>query len=108
MRNYFSFLFILINAASFAQNEPRSSFDPKVTEVWDLKPNKITPGANPGEAPSDAIVLFDGKDLSKWASSTDGDAKWDVKDGAMTVTKGAGAIKTKQSFGDIQLHIEWR
>ncbi len=66
---------------------------------------------DPGDAthpPSDAIVLFDGKDLSNWVSARDGGpAKWEVKDGAMTVVRGTGDIRTKQDFGDIQLHVEW-
>lgn len=108
MKKYFFFLLMLISIASLAQTIPRESFDPKVTEIWDLTPKKITPGVSSGEAPSDAIVLFDGKDLSKWSTLADGEAKWDMKDGAMTVVKGTGDIKTKQSFGDFQLHIEWR
>jgi len=99
---------LLISSATFAQNTPRESLDPKVTEVWDLKPKKITPAPKPGDAPSDALVLFDGKDLSKWTDGNGGEAKWEVKDGAVTVAKGAGDIKTKQTFGDVQLHIEWR
>jgi hypothetical protein len=71
------------------------------------EPKIINPG-DASHAPSDAIVLFDGKDLSSWASDRDGGpAKWEVKDGAMVVTRGAGAIHTKQDFGDMQLHIEW-
>ena len=66
---------------------------------------------NPGDAthpPSDAIVLFDGKDLSNWVSEKDGSpAKWDVKDGVMTVVRGTGGIRTKQEFDDVQLHVEW-
>lgn len=108
MKKYFSFLLTLTTVATLAQTTPRESLDPKVTEVWDLKPKKITPGVSLGEAPSDAIFLFDGKDLSKWSDNSGGDAKWEVKDGAVTVAKGAGDIKTKQTFGDIQLHIEWR
>lgn len=61
---------------------------------------------NPGPPPSDAIVLFDGKDLSKWKSINGGDAKWDIKDGFMTVN-GTGSIVTKEEFGDCQLHVEW-
>lgn len=90
------------------QAADRSSFDPKVTEVWEWKPAKVTPGKNPGDAPSDAIVLFDGKDLSKWATLAGSDASWNIIDGALTVTKGKGDIKTRQTFGDMQLHIEWR
>jgi len=107
MKKYSFFLLMLISLGSFSQTT-RESLDPKVTEVWDLKPKKVTPGQTPGAAPSDAVILFDGKDLSNWSSLTGGDAKWDVKDGAITVVKGGGDIKTKQTFGDIQLHIEWR
>jgi hypothetical protein len=63
---------------------------------------------DPGPPPSDAIVLFDGKDLSKWKSAKpgEGEAKWTVADGFMTVN-GTGSIMTKEEFGDVQLHVEW-
>jgi len=71
---------------------------------------------NPGELatqekasvpPSDAIVLFDGKDISKWRSSNGQDAKWKVENGYMEVNK-TGDIFTKEEFGpDVQLHVEW-
>jgi hypothetical protein len=67
--------------------------------VWP-EPPVITPG-EAGGPPSDAMVLFDGKDMSKWK---DADA-WKVKDGA--VTSGGHSIDTKDSFGDCQLHVEW-
>jgi hypothetical protein len=108
MKNFLCFLLSSISIGAFSQATPRESLEPKVTEVWDLKPKKITPGSHPSEAPSDAIILFDGKDLSKWSTMTGGDAKWEVKDGAFSVAKGTGDIKSKQTFGDIQLHIEWR
>jgi hypothetical protein len=69
-------------------------------------PRVVTPGkltvSNPAPAPSDAVILFDGKDLSSWTGGS-----WLIADGAMTVN-GSGGIKTKQSFGDVQLHLEWR
>ncbi len=73
------------------------------------EPPVVTPGAAPGAPPSDAIVLFDGKDLSKWASQKDpaAAAPWTVADGAMTVKPGTGGIQTKDGFGSVQLHIEW-
>ncbi|MBS1951904.1 MAG: putative multi-domain protein [Cytophagales bacterium] len=108
MKNLIYLIWLFSATTCFSQPGNRSSFDPKVTEIWDLKPAKITPGKNSGDAPSDAIVLFNGKDLSKWTTPSNGEAKWEVKDGAMTVTRGTGDIKTKQTFGDIQLHIEWR
>lgn len=71
------------------------------------QPKVVTPGAKPGDAPSDAIVLFDGKDLSKWKSG-DGDAKWVVKEDFFECVPKAGYLKTKDEFGpDVQLHIEW-
>lgn len=76
------------------------------TEVWEPVPPKVT--AQPGQPPSDAIVLFDGKDLSAWESVKGGAAQWTVKDGAMTVKPGTGDIKTKESFCDVQLHVEWK
>jgi len=108
MRSTITFLLLLLTASSFAQTTPREDLDPKVTEVWDLKPKKITPGTTAGEAPSDAVVLFNGKDLSEWTALDGNAAKWEVKDGAFTVVKGGGDIKTKKTFGDFQLHIEWR
>jgi hypothetical protein len=91
-----------------AQVQNRESLDPKVTEVWEPKAKKIAPGAMTGDAPSDAVVLFSGRDLAEWTSLDSSPAKWEVKDGAFTVVKGTGDIKTKKVFGDMQLHIEWR
>lgn len=108
MRLVYSLLFLSAASSALAQSQPRESLDPKVSEVWDLKPMKVTPGKNPGDPPSDAKIIFDGKDLSQWASLDGSAAKWEVKDGAFTVVKGTGDIKTKGTFGDMQLHIEWR
>ena len=73
----------------------------------EIPPPKEEPKViNPGPPPSDAIVLFDGKDLSKWRMENGDAAKWQVDDGAMTVNK-TGNIYTKEEFGDCQLHIEW-
>jgi len=87
-----------------AQKKP----DPKDTEVWEPEPRIVTPGATNAEPPSDAIVLFDGKDLSKWADKDGKTPSWKVDDGIMTVVKGTGDIRTRETFGDCQLHIEWR
>lgn len=74
-------------------------------------PPIITPGTastqeEAGAPPSDAVLLFDGSDLSNWTGK-DGEAKWKVEDGYMEVLPGSGNIKTRESFGDCQLHIEW-
>jgi hypothetical protein len=71
------------------------------------EPRVVTPGTGTA-APSDAIVLFDGKDFSQWESTNGGEVKWKIENGAMIVTEKSGNIQTKQSFGDCQLHIEWR
>lgn len=77
------------------------------------QPPIVTPGTEstqekPGSAPSDAVVLFDGKDLSNWTSTKEGDeTKWILKDGAMSPTKASGMIRSKQEFGSCQLHVEF-
>lgn len=83
---------------------------PQDTEVWKPEPPVVTPAAQLGGAPpSDAVVLFDGKNLGEWVASKDkSPAAWTVADGLLTVNKAAGNIETKRSFRDLQLHIEWR
>lgn len=81
--------------------------DPKATEVWEPVPRIVTPG-NTNTPPSDAIVLFDGTNLDQWQSKDGSPAKWKISDQHMTVVPGTGEIITKDSFGDCQLHIEWR
>lgn len=75
------------------------------TEVWEPVPPVIQ--ALPNTAPSDAIVLFDGKNLDQWQAAEGGPAQWKVNAGAFTVVPKTGDIKTKDSFCDVQLHIEW-
>jgi hypothetical protein len=86
---------------------PPNQGDPKLTEVWSPVPRVVTPGMGTAP-PSDALVLFDGRNLAEWQHDDGSAAKWAVSNGAMTVTKGTGAIHTKRAFGDCQLHIEWR
>ena len=66
------------------------------------QPPVVTPGANAGQAPSDAVILFDGTSTDAWSGGP-----WKIEDGAMVVN-GTGGIRTKQEFGDCQLHLEWR
>lgn len=81
---------------------------PEMTEFWEPEVPVITPGKTLGEAPSDAIVLFDGKNLDQWAMTKDGSpAKWVVKNGYFEVLPGTGDLQTKMKFGDCQLHIEF-
>jgi len=78
-------------------------------DYCDNEVRSVTPGNASGDMltpPSDAIVLFDGRDLSHWKGKT-GPAQWDVHNGVLTVKKGTGDIESKQLFRDIQLHLEW-
>jgi hypothetical protein len=82
---------------------------PQETEIWSPVPKVVTPGRADADPPSDAVVLFDGKSLDQWVSAADGSpARWTVAGGIVTVLKPAGDIKTKRSFTNYQLHIEWR
>jgi hypothetical protein len=105
------FLFFFISMAAFcscvsAQQKAR----PEDTEVWKPVPAMVTPGKTSADAPSDAVILFNGKDLSQWVSTADTlkPAGWQVQKGVITVNKKAGDIQTKASFTDYQLHLEWK
>lgn len=104
----YSILFTaLLAGTSFMANAQQAK--PEDTEVWTPEPKVVTPGATCGDAPSDAIILFDGKNLDEWVQNSDkSPAKWDVKDGILTVNKNYGNIETKRLFTNYQLHIEWR
>lgn len=94
-----------------AEGYPRSETDPIPGQKWHVhdkerpEPGIITPGRD-GAAPSDAIVLFDGKDLSRWNKGNGDDAHWKIGDGWMQVAPG-GSIRTRDAFGSCQLHLEW-
>lgn len=90
-------------AAVPAQNGPED------TEVWTPAPARAEPASTAGQAPSDAIVLFDGDDLNEWISAKDkSPAGWTIAGGVLTVNKARGNIETRRAFRDYQLHLEWR
>ena len=95
----------LFTSIAIAQDNPSPY---RVHDVKRPKPPIVTPHriAAPVLAPTDAIVLFDGDDLSQWRSG-DKPAKWIVKDGYMESVPGAGYLRSAESFGDVQLHVEW-
>lgn len=103
MRTLFLLFFIgIITNWSYGQKEPEA------TEVWEPEPRVVSTGAV-DSPPSDAVVLFDGTNLDHWMSANDStDAKWKIEDNHMTVVAGTGGIMTKEVFGDIQLHLEFR
>jgi len=109
MKNQILTIALLFTAITVFAQEGPMPMKPEMTEIWDPEVSVITPGESPVNPPSDAIVLFDGKDLeSEWTNSDGGKPGWTVEDGCVTVKKGAGIIKTKRVFEDYQLHIEWR
>jgi len=81
------------------------------TEVYEPVPPIVTPGKTNAEPPSDAIILFDGKNLDQWVMNKDkSPVLWPIADNILTVSKapGSGNIETKKTFKNYQLHIEWR
>lgn len=104
--------FLLASVAAQAQEKPKPMpMKSAMTEVWEPPVEVVKPGEPEKNAfisaPSDAIVLFEGKDLSAWQHKDGSPAQWTVKDGVFTVKKGTGDIFTKEAFQDFQLHIEW-
>ena len=98
-----------VGALAQQARAPQPQGNPADTEVWEPVPKIITPGATDSDAPSDAIVLFDGRNLDQWISTnTRGPAGWTIADGVVTVNKPAGNIETKRTFTSFQLHLEWR
>ena len=90
----------LLSSTAMAQ-EPGPFPAPKT------EPPIVTAGKNNSDPPSDAIVLFNGQNLSRWQSGDSSAAKWKVIDGYAEVAPGTGDIQTRDKFGDVQLHIEW-
>ena len=91
-----------------AQQQRTQQWKPESTEWYSPVPPRVKPGNVPGAPPSDAIVLFDGKDTSRWQDREGNAIKWDVKNGVMTITPGTGSIQTKEYFGSCQLHLEFK
>ena len=102
MRNTLSVigLFACASSGVIAQ-EPVPFAAPKA------EPRIVAAGRTSADPPSDAIVLFDGKDLSRWRGQDGAPARWTIRDGYVEVAPGAGDITTRDGFGDLQLHIEW-
>ncbi|WP_224487805.1 3-keto-disaccharide hydrolase [Robertkochia flava] len=97
----------LVKSETSTQEEPKN---PEATEIWEPIPEKVETGIYP-EAPGDAFILLKDGDMDAWESVKDpgNPAPWTVNpDGSITVKDGSGNIRTKQEYGDIQLHIEWK
>ena len=82
----------------------------EMTEIWEPEVSLVTPAKTLGDAPSDAIILFDGTNLDQWVKQKDNaqPAPWKIVDNDhMEVVPGSGGISTKMKFGDCQIHIEF-
>lgn len=114
MKRIFLFALALTVAIGVSAQQKKKSYPepeemkPGMTEFWTPQPKVVVPGdIYTASAPSDAIVLFDGKNLDAWKSSEGGKADWHVHDGVFTVDKTKHDLVTKESFGSFQLHLEW-
>jgi hypothetical protein len=106
MSKQISTLLGLIIAARLSAVEMRPANE--LTEVWEPIPVLV---ATPiGKPPSDAIVLFDGTNLDAWEPVRSGEASWKIEDNSMVIVPKSNPcdMRTKQNFGDVQLHLEWR
>lgn len=105
-RVLYAYGFLLLAASPLAAQFPAKW---KQHDFSRPRPPVVVPGEQqlPVDPPADAIVLFDGTDLSKWRSPDSQPAEWIVKDGVMESVAGAGYLFSAQAFGDIQLHVEW-
>ena len=93
----------LLSSPCFGQIPILDRYESPIPEV--VSPGSLSEDGGVA-APSDAISLFNGNDMSEW-TSVDGPAKWTVHDGMFTIPEGGGDIFTKREFGDFQLHIEF-
>jgi hypothetical protein len=108
-RTFFLSAVSLLAGTSLVQAQADSLDDHKLTEVYSPVPPVVTPPAHFGEPPSDAIILFNGKNLDEWVKVSDGSpADWIVSKDILTVNKTSGNIQTKRSFTNYQLHLEYR
>jgi sugar phosphate isomerase/epimerase len=103
--NKLSLLLTILFASQLMQGQ---KMEPKQTEDWRSKPDIVTPAKKCNIPPSDAIILYSGKkDAGKWEQADGQPLKWDAGK-TLTTVKSTGYVRTKQAFGDVQLHIEWR
>ena len=95
-----------VGAASAPRAGQEAAPPPSATEVWEPVPPKVDAPA--GGLPSDAKVLFAGTDTDAWETDDGRPIGWKVVDGALVVTPGSGDIRSREAFGDVQLHLEFR
>ena len=98
---------LLFGAAVTAPSIPWKTGDRSRPMPAAVTPPTPSSQGQAGTPPSDATVLFNGKDLSAWKQSKGGPAAWTVRDGFFEVKPGSGDLVTRQPFGDAQIHVEW-
>ncbi|MCW3079919.1 DUF1080 domain-containing protein [Segetibacter sp.] len=109
MKKFVIIAAILTGASTIAEAQAPQRARPEETEYYSPVPPVVTPGTGFSDAPSDAIILFDGRNLDQWINSKDSTAaKWTLGDNVMTVNKSIGDIQTRSSFTDYQMHIEYK
>jgi hypothetical protein len=107
LTHFFRFMIIVLFVPVLLFSQERPLW--KAHDLNRPKPKIITPPAQylPVKPPSDAIVLYDGKDLSNWEAMDGDNTEWINGEGYFECVRGSGYIRSKQAFGDIQLHVEW-
>jgi hypothetical protein len=107
---FIGILALSLGTRAIAQSEKEEKLpSPSATEDWSFKPPLVTPGDTYAQPPSDAIVLYGGQaDLAQWEHPDGTPVKWKTDGDAITIVPKATDIRTKQPFGNIQLHLEWR
>ncbi len=115
MKYYLVLMTVLFSSTAIVRGQATikqansSSANPDNAQVFEPIPSVVVPGATFSSPPSDAIILFNGKNLDEWVSEDDqSPAKWTISNGVMTVNKASGDIATKRKFTSYQLHIEWK
>lgn len=105
MQKQFFLLFLVTIAATLSAQIT----DPKATEFYEPVPPKVQAAPVTTPPPSDAIVLLgEGADAVEWTNAAGGPVEWTKEGDALVVKPGTGDIKTRRTFGDVQLHVEWR
>jgi len=105
-------IFLAVALSAITINAQNKEFKPEDTEVWEPVPEVVIPGKTDNAAPGDALVLFDGTNLDQWVVTDD--SNWEIEDGVMVVRptkeklERPANMRTKDDFGDFQLHIEWK
>jgi len=105
-------LFFAVALSGMVSNAQNKDFTPEDTEVWEPVPEVVNPGKTNDAPPSDALVLFDGTNLDQWVVADD--SNWEIKNGLLVINPTKERLErpsnmaTKKSFGDFQLHIEWK